>query len=186
MTRMSSVAHPPLEHGEFLALQEKAGWTLPVELIDGEAVVMPPTGGSASSAQGELFHALRRWQERTGDDGLLLQDVFVHLVGGRYLAPDISWWSPVRRPKLEHGAVGATPDLVIEVLSPSTRANDLGVKRETYLASNVPEIWLVDPDARTVAVVAAGSADRTIAGDEDVSSPLLPGFAISARDIFAV
>ena len=52
-----------------------------VELIDGEAVVMPPSGAAASSVQGELFFALRSWQDAEGERGLLLQDVFVELPG---------------------------------------------------------------------------------------------------------
>jgi Uma2 family endonuclease len=44
---VATVAHPRIESPEYLALQARAGWRLDVELIDGEAVVMPPTGGWA-------------------------------------------------------------------------------------------------------------------------------------------
>jgi Putative restriction endonuclease len=52
--------------------------------------VTPPSGGQAASAQGELFFAVRRWQETSGDAGLLLQDVFIRLTGENYLAPDLA------------------------------------------------------------------------------------------------
>ncbi len=42
------VAHPRLSLGEYLALQADAGWSLPVEFINGEAVVIPPLAVEAS------------------------------------------------------------------------------------------------------------------------------------------
>lgn len=54
--------------------------------------------------------------------------------------------------------VRGAPDLIIEILSPSTSGRDLGIKRERYELFGVPEYWVVDADAGTVTVftVAAG------------------------------
>jgi Uma2 family endonuclease len=180
---VASVAHPRLDETEFLALQAAAGWRMAVELIDGEAVVMPPSGGHASSAQGELYFALRSWQAAVADDGLLLQDVFVRLGGGRYLAPDIAWWQAARRPELLGGAVDVVPDLVVEVLSPATRANDIGVKRIQYMQSGVRELWLADPDAAAVSVV-RGDHDVTLSRDRRLESSLLSGFGVDLAQVF--
>lgn len=175
LRRVATVAHPRLAPDEFVALESSVGWQLALELIHGEAVVIPPTGGYAASIQGELFFALRTWQERVGDRGLLLQDVFVALPGGHFLAPDIAWWHDERRPRVGDGAVDVVPDLVVEVLSPATRLNDLGAKRELYVTAGVRELWLADPtdasiirvtaeatggDARTHGTFAGGLLDR--------------------------
>ena len=40
---------------------------------------------------------------------------------------------------------GKPPDWVLEVASPSTKAKDLGEKRDDYAAMGVPEYWLFDP-----------------------------------------
>ena len=189
MRTVATVAHPRIESAEYLALQARAGWRLDVELIDGEAVVMPPTGGWAASLQGELFVALRRWRERTGDGGLLLQDVFVTMPKGQYLAPDIAWWSTSRRPPLSKGAIESVPDLVVEVLSPSTRANDLGVKRELYLDSGVRELWLADPGSRTVTLIGdvcqeSGQSSVVIGEAGVLRSELLHDFSLDLADLF--
>jgi Uma2 family endonuclease len=84
---MASVVHPRVETWEFDALQENRGWDMDYELIAGEAVLVPPVGESASMAQGELYLALRRWQDDTADAGVLLQDVFVAPPGKNRLAP---------------------------------------------------------------------------------------------------
>ena len=51
----------------------------------------------------------------------------------------------------EHGCKGA-PDLIIEILSPSTSRRDRLVKYDLYQRAGVREYWIVDPSARTVAV----------------------------------
>lgn len=49
----------------------------------------------------------------------------------------------------DHGCKGA-PDLVVEVLSPSTRRHDRMIKFNLYQRAGVKELWLVDPDTRDV------------------------------------
>ncbi len=182
---VAAIAHPRLDAAQYAALQAGVGWRLSVELIDGEAVVTPPTGGHAASIQGELFYALRRWQESTADGGLLLQDVFVRLPEDQYLAPDIAWWTAQRRPVLSSGAVDVVPDLVVEVLSPATRANDLGAKRELYLDAGVEELWLTDPDAATVVRVRRGAPDERLKGGDQLESAVFPGLALSLSHVFS-
>ena len=52
----------------------------------------------------------------------------------------------------ERGCEGA-PDLVVEVLSPSTEQRDRELKRKVYAKYGVVEYWLVDPDSRTIEVM---------------------------------
>lgn len=182
---MASVVHPHVETWEFDGLQLGAGWSLDVELIAGEGVLVLPLGPSASAVQVELLVALRRWHDDTADQGLLLPDVFVAFPDGSRLAPDISWWSPERRPPASRGAMQSVPDLAVEVLSPSTRANDEGVKRELYMRLGVRELWLVDPDARAVTRVRPDTAPDEMLGEgSTLTSELLDGFAIDVARIF--
>lgn len=184
ITTVASVAHPRLDRGEYVALQGAAGWRAAVELIGGEAVVTPPAGAQAASAQGELFYALRRWQETSGDGGLLLQDVFIRLSGEHYLAPDVAWWAAARRPPLAQGALDLVPDLVVEVLSPATRTNDLGVKRDVYLAAGARELWLADPEAATLTAARPDDRDDILGRGDRLTSPLLPGFGLDVAHVF--
>ena len=181
---VATVAHPRLDSAEYLALQAAAGWRSAVELIGGEAVVTPPSGGQAASAQGELFYALRRWQETSKDGGLLLQDVFIRLSGEDYLAPDLAWWAAARRPTLVHGALDVVPDLVVEVLSPATRINDLGAKKDAYLAASARELWLADPQVATITAMQPDGRQQTVGRGDRLTSPLLPGFAVEVARIF--
>lgn len=179
----SRVQHPRLTGEEFEALQAHHGWSFEAELIGGEPVVIPPDGPPASSAQGELHYALRRWQEETEDGGLVLQSVFVRVDDTSRLGPDVAWWSASSRTPLPEGQMTVVPDWVAEVLSPSTRENDLGPKRERYLAAGVRELWLVDPAARLVVIVAADGTEH-LAGEHAVSG-VLPGFGVPVAQLFA-
>ncbi len=181
---MATVAHPRLDSAEYLALQAAAGWRSAVELIGGEAVVTPPSGGQSASAQGELFFAVRRWQETSGDGGLLLQDVFIRLSGDDYLAPDLAWWAAGRRPRLVQGALDVVPDLVVEVLSPATRINDLGAKKDAYLAAGARELWLADPQAATITAIQPDGRQQTVGRVDELTSPLLPGFVLEVARVF--
>ncbi len=193
--RVATVAHPRVEHPrvqpwEYTGLQADAGWCLPIELIEGEAVVMSPTGDAASALQGELFLALREWQRRVGDEGVLRQDVFVAFAHDEHLAPDICWWRAGRRPPVVQGEIDVVPDLVVEVLSPSTRANDLGPKRAAYLRAGVRELWLADPGERTLTRVLADpgrsvdGAQETLTASDTLTSKLLPGFTLPLAHAF--
>jgi Uma2 family endonuclease len=95
-----------------------------------------------------------------------------HLV----LQPDIVFVSTERLGIIRDRIWGA-PDLVIEVISPSTREYDRDTKVRWYAEYGVGECWLVDPAWRTIEVVTSGppAARRaTFRGDEPVRSDLFP------------
>jgi Uma2 family endonuclease len=180
---MAALTHPVLSPEEFSAAMDRAGWRAPMELIDGEVVVIPPSGGDASLAQTELVHRLRAWQVGRQAAGRVLTDVFVR-VGGGYLAPDAAWWRAGNEPTIRPGALDTVPDLVVEVLSPAARDNDLGAKRRQYLDAGVRELWLVDPADRSVTIVDA-AGERRVRRDDVITSPLLPDLAVPAAELFA-
>jgi Uma2 family endonuclease len=89
----------------------------------------------------------------------------------------------------EQNATGA-PALVVEVLSPGTRRRDEGIKLRLYERVGVREYWLVDPAVSTVVVYRrrppGGLAAEPPLDPEDIlASPLLPGFSLPVRDLFA-
>ena len=84
--------------------------------------------------------------------------------------------------------VRGAPDLVVEILSPSTANRDRTLKRALYAQYGVQEYWLVDPDTRTVTVLlldAGAFAEVACYGaGQTLTSPTLPGFTASLDDIF--
>lgn len=130
-----------------------------IELIDGKAVMMAPPSTSHQLISGELFRQLANFLE--GKKCLAIPAPFaVRLFEGAndtpadvrtVVEPDISVICD--KSKLdEHGCKGA-PDMVIEILSPSTRRHDRLVKLNLYQRAGVREYWIVSPVEQTVEVL---------------------------------
>ena len=77
-------------------------------------------------------------------------DVYIMCDGRTMVQPDI--FVVCNRDKLTKKRIEGAPDLVIEVLSPSTRRKDMTVKLNKYSEAGVREYWIVDIDNRKVIV----------------------------------
>ncbi|HSD72565.1 MAG TPA: Uma2 family endonuclease [Thermoanaerobaculia bacterium] len=104
------------------------------------------------------------------------------------LQPDIFFISLERLATIGEKYISDAPDLVVEVLSPGTRRRDRTLKSKRYALFGVREMWIADPDAKTIEVfVNSGERFRreAIHGGEDVlRSPLLPGLEIPLARVF--
>jgi Uma2 family endonuclease len=110
--------------------------------------------------------------------------VFVQLARDQFLAADIAWWSASRRPPFQEGAIDVVTDLVDEVLSAATRANDLGIKRDRYLEVRVQELWLADPSEKTLIRARPSTGDERLSSADTLGSELLNGLSVALARIF--
>jgi Uma2 family endonuclease len=113
-------------------------------------------------------------------------DVFIP--GGDPVQPYILVVLPDGDARVELRGVEGPPDLVIEVVSPSNRGRDLLSKRALNARADAREYWLVDPDARTIEILAL---DRdtfhlaaAVSGEEAPVSPLLGPLLTRADENF--
>jgi Uma2 family endonuclease len=90
--------------------------------------------------------------------------------------------------KVDRRGVHGAPDLVIEILSDSTRRNDRLVKYNLYQKAGVREYWIVDPDSRVVSVYTleegAYHAAATYAADAQVPVGLWEDFSVDLTRVF--
>jgi Uma2 family endonuclease len=126
---------------EFLALPSG----LRTEWVDGEVVVSPPVGRGHFAAAGRLGAALTMALPEL----LVGPELGVWLPGNRLRAPDLA--AIEKRPSTTT-FVEEAPVLVVEVLSPSTRAEDTIRKPPEYAGAGIGQFWVVDPDGRSVDV----------------------------------
>jgi Uma2 family endonuclease len=103
--------------------------------------------------------------------------------------PDLLYFRAGRGPRSGAGNFEGVPDLVVEVLSPGTRRLDERVKLAAYRDAGVPEVWLADPQHRSVVVHGFDGDGRFIelartGTGESVESRVLPGFRIVIDQIF--
>ena len=114
-------------------------------------------------------------------------DVFLR--GANPVQPDIMIALPGNPGSPGERGYHGVPDLIVEVLSPSTRGHDTLTKRSLYARAGVREYWLVDPDARSVEVLSLdGEAYHTAqlaTGDDVVRSRVLPEASLPMAEIFS-
>jgi Uma2 family endonuclease len=132
------------------------------EIIGGELFVSPRPSAPHAIATSMLSGDLRPFNRRRGGSGgpggwWILMEPELHL--GEFdprdevLVPDLAGWRRERMPGKPEGA-GQTlpPDWVCEVLSPSTARIDRVRKMQVCARVRVPQVWHVDPVAKTLEV----------------------------------
>lgn len=126
------------------------------ELLRGDLLVTPPPSvghEEIAAVLGEILHAyvavhgLGRVYHPRAVIRALESEVEPDLMVRR-VAPTASW------------AEAPRPDLVVEIVSGSTRRRDYGKKRQLYLDLEIPEYWIVDAEERSVRVVRPRSDDQ--------------------------
>jgi len=105
----------------------------------------------------------------------------------RPLVPDVAYVSNERLRGLEGLDAQAptfAPDLAIEILSPGDRSRHVEHKVAVYLAGGALLVVVVDPERREMTLHDARGA-RTLRGDDVLTHPSLPGFALPLPEFFA-
>ena len=153
------------------------------EVIDGDIYMTPPPIVIHHRGAGNLYGFI--WQHlRAHPTG----DVFMALIGvtlddSNGLQPDLVYVSNERRGIIKERGIEGAPDLVVEVLSPSTQARDRGVKLRRYAAAGVTHYWLLAPTTLTLEAYVLTDAGYELTGSygpDAVFSPgLFPGLDIA-------
>jgi Uma2 family endonuclease len=160
------------------------------EILDGEhymtAAPYPRHQSVVAELTGWIVPFVR--QRRLGR--FLPAPVDVQLDKHDIVQPDLLFISNSSMMILTEKNVQGAPDLVIEVLSDSTRKRDEGIKLERYELLGVQEYWVVDPK-RSEARIYRRSGERlrqvaelTAASRDLLTSPFFPGLEIPLFEIF--
>ncbi|MCL1878542.1 MAG: Uma2 family endonuclease [Defluviitaleaceae bacterium] len=90
--------------------------------------------------------------------------------------------------KIDKNGINGAPDMVIEILSPSTRKKDKIFKKQKYQQYGVREYWIVDPETQFVDVyllVEGKYVVNTYSDDDTAPVMVLPGCEINLTEVFA-
>jgi Uma2 family endonuclease len=175
-----SAASAPYTWDDFVALGEDDLR----ELIDGELVEVEVPTARHEDIVILLGHYLAAWADAGHGGRARASGYKLRVSEHRGLMPDVQFYrrgnDAVR--DQEAGLVRGRPDLVVEILSLSSRRYDRVTKLRGYAELGVPEYWLVDPDARTLErlVLRDGSyvISASLAEGETFSPKSFEGLAI--------
>ncbi|MDO4312336.1 MAG: Uma2 family endonuclease [Eubacteriales bacterium] len=124
-----------------------------VELIDGVIYNMAAPSGSHQDIAGEIFYQLKDYIRCNKGNCMVRiapSDVQLERDDKTMVQPDV--YIGCDREKFKEQVYYGAPDLVVEVLSPSSRKRDRGVKYQKYHDAGVREYWIVDLTAKRVVV----------------------------------
>jgi Uma2 family endonuclease len=158
------------------------------ELVDG-VLVEKAMGFRESLLAGALIEAMRRFVRQHNLGLVTAPDGMLRLAAGLVRIPDVAFISWDRLPdrRVPTAPIPAlAPDLAIEVLSAGNTSREMARKCREYFAAGVRLVWLVDPEARTVAVYTAPETPTVLSEEDSLhGDAVLPGFGLSIRALFA-
>jgi Uma2 family endonuclease len=157
------------------------------EIIDGELYVTPSPVNYHQKILFNLTLALGKFLEDHPIGELRFAPLDVILGEHDVVEPDLLFVLNEHRDILQDWVRGV-PDLVIEILSPSTEARDRGIKLKAYARYGVEEYWIVDPNAQVIEIYRLASKGfhlaATFAKGAKAETPLLPGLSLDVALVF--
>lgn len=120
------------------------------EMINGKIILMSPRPSTNHNRISSNIYSIFRNFLKGKTCEAIADGMDLYLSETERYVPDgmIVCKPDIIKPDGVHGA----PDLVVEVLSPSTARNDRGRKKDSYEAATVQEYWIVEPISKTVEV----------------------------------
>ena len=187
---MTTAIAPPrlMTAAEFQALAKVPGKRY--ELIRGVLKEKAVGTGLAHSINLSFAHFALFPHTAGADNGLLCIGEPCYRVGRNpdtVLCPDMAWIAPGRIPPGTTGYPELTPDLCIEVASPSNARADrlLADKAQMWLDFGAREVWVLNPEDTTVTCYRPGQPPVTLDADDILDGgDLLPSFSIAVWQLF--
>lgn len=161
------------------------------EIIDGVHYVTPCPNMRHQLLAGRLHYELESALRAAPGQGHVFFAPFdVVFTDWDVVEPDLLFIAADQGHILTNANVQGSPALVVEILSPSTRKRDQGIKRQLFDRGGVREYWLVDPERDTVVVFRRQSEGTFVEvvkltdGAERLTTPLIPNFSVGLTELF--
>lgn len=160
----------------------------PYQLIGGELVLTPAPTSYHQIISMQLVSKMVAYVTEKNLGIVLYAPVDVYLEETETYQPDIIFFSRERLPIIKPEKIEGAPDLVVEILSPTTAYYDLRKKYRIYEKHGVREYWLVDPEEKSIQVFTLAEGkfklDQEVEEEGSVCSRVIDGFSVAAAEIF--
>jgi len=167
---------------------EKLPEGAPYQLIGGDLIMTPSPTPQHQLISRRIAYLLVAFVEVNKLGEVLYAPIDVYLSDTETYQPDIIFISKERLEIIGEKKIEAAPDLVIEILSPSTAYYDLKHKRSVYGKSGVREYWIVDPMEKSIEVYENADSKFERAGQAvekgRAESKRLKGFGVEVEKVF--
>ncbi|HXD87295.1 MAG TPA: Uma2 family endonuclease [Urbifossiella sp.] len=160
-----------------------------VELVRGRLVRLPMPGGQHGEVCMSAGALIRDFVKRLGLGRVMSNDTFTrtHDEPASFRGADICFLSYSRLPKDQETPRGAvpSPDLVVEVRSPTDRVNTLIAKATEYVEAGVAVVLVLFPETQSASIIRLDRPPEALEAGAELTLPdVLPGFALPLRAFF--
>ena len=160
----------------------------PYQLIGGDLIMVPAPAPGHQRILRKIGFLLQQHAEKIDLGEIFYSPIDVYFSEVDTFQPDIIFILKERASIIGETHIEGAPDLIIEILSPSTAYYDLGRKYKVYEQAGVKEYWLIHPDRKALEVYLNTDEKFGLsqAAEESgiVRSELLEGFEADLADIF--
>jgi Uma2 family endonuclease len=186
---MALKVHIPFTYEDYKSLPESE--TKRYELLGGELVMVPAPLTYHQRVSRNILYML--WDFVKDHDLGEVYDAPIDVVLGPpgkedVVQPDILFIAKDRLSIVLREEIRGAPDLIVEIFSPSTAERDRRYKKRLYARQRVKELWYVDPEEKTIAVLKwTRKGFQRVAlyeKGERLLSPLLPGLTLPLEEVF--
>ncbi len=184
---MTDMTQTRITAEEYFQLPEHAELDL-IQLIDGQVVIGKTPFIKHQMILANVLFILVIHSRQAGGEALMLPTE-VYIDTYNVYEPDVFYMPPDSSCTRDELRIYGAPELVIEILSPSTARRDRTTKYSAYEQHGVQEYWIVDPAHETVEVYTQGDSgfERVgVFGDDDSFDSGVLAESISAAAIFDV
>jgi Uma2 family endonuclease len=160
------------------------------EIVNGELILMSPTGGIPGRASGKIYHSLDSYEHRTGEGYAFGDNVgfLVDLPNRKSFSPDAAFY----KGELSMSFLEGAPIFAVEVNSENDYGNvaeeKIAQKRADYFAAGTIVVWDVDLlNYDVIKVYRANAADTPTIyrrGQIAEAEPAVPGWRMPVDDLF--
>ncbi|MBK1834873.1 Uma2 family endonuclease [Roseibacillus ishigakijimensis] len=157
------------------------------EFIDGEVVLHSPAKNKHLEITGNIFTLLKTFVSLY-QLGTVKAEKCLTVFPRNDYEPDVVFFGPEKTATLRDDTMRfPVPDLVVEVLSPSTEERDRGIKYADYAANSVAEYWIIDPEAGVLEQYLLQDGRYQLAlksGSGTLKSTVIPGLRFPLEAVF--
>ena len=170
---------------DYAQLPEKA----PYELINGQLVKEPAPTYQHQKISKNLFVLLHNHAEVINQLGeVCFAPLDVYLEEIETFQPDLIFIANERKQIITNEKIVGAPDIVFEILSPSTAYYDLRHKKDIYAKHGVKEYWIIDPMEKSIEVYEQKDSEFELHSKQinsgKVNSQVLSTFTFTLEEIF--